>query len=632
MLDKMREGSQGIVAKSILVLIILTFAFAGVSSYLGGSGASVAATVNDKEITQASVEQAYRNERARLQEQYGEQFDLLASNPNFAQQIRAQALQTLVTEALVVQAIDDMGLRVGDEQIKNQIREMPEFQVDGKFNNEQYLALLRRANYTPAQFSSGLKQDAARRQLLTMLVGSEFVLPTEVDSANKLQAQQRIAKVLTVSASDFTETEAVTESEIQDYYNNNSQLFQYPEQVSVDYVVLDGSALTDQVTVTDEEMETYFDNHQADYQRQERRQVAHILVKGDSSASKEKAEFILTELKNGADFGKLATEKSEETYSAKNNGLLDWFEAGVMDPDFDTASFALTKEAPLSDLVKTTFGYHIIKLMDIQGAEALPFADVKGNVKIALEKEKSSELYYELQQQLSEVAFESPDNLDEAATVLDGEVLHANFFSADNAPQALSDKAVLRTLFDLNFREEGMNSELIELAENKAIVVRVNEYKEAATRPLAEVSEQITAQLNEQKARSQAELFAQLVLTKLKADESVSELLADKKVAFSSDLTFTRYSRDYDYQVIQQVFKLAKPAEDKLTRDMVTTSTGDYAIIELSKVVEAGSATTDKAIKDQVQNMLTRTTSEATYQALVAQLMENAEIKYAVVN
>lgn len=629
MLDKMREGSQGIIAKSILILVILTFAFAGVSSYLGGSGAIVAVTVNGQEISQSSVEQAYKNERARLQQQYGEQFDLLASNPNFAQQVRAQALQILITEALVVQAIEEMGLRVGDEQIKDQIRQMPEFQVDGKFNNEQYLTLLRRASYTPAQFSGSLKQDAARRQLLTMLVGSEFVLPAEVDLANELQAQQRIAKVLTVSATDFTATESITELEIQEYYVANSQLFQYPEQVSVDYVVLDAATLTDQVTVTDDELETYFDNHQSDYKRVERRKVAHILVKGDSSAAKEKAELLLADLKKGADFAKLATSSSDDAYSAKNSGLLDWFEAGVMDPDFDAASFALTKDVPLSGLVKSSFGYHIIKLMDIQESQTLPFIEVKAQVKVAVEKDKISELYYEQQQQLSEVAFESPDNLDEAAGVLNSDVLHAGFFNVDNAPQLLADKAVLRTLFDINFREEGMNSELIELAENRAIVVRVNEYKEAATRPLAEVSEQIEAQLNAQKAHSQAELFANSILSKLKAGESVAELLKNKNIEFSSELTFTRYSRDYDYQVIQQVFKLAKPADNTITRDMVTTSTGDYAIIELSKIVEIDSAAEDKTIKDQVLNMLTRSMSEATYQALVAQLRENADIKYA---
>ena len=465
MLDKMREGSQGVAAKIVLVVIILSFALAGVSSYLGGSNVAVAVLVNDQEISQQSVEQAYQNERARLQEQYGEQFEMLAANPNFAQQVRAQATQGLISEALIKQAIDEMGLRVGDEQIKNEIRNMPEFQLDGKFNNEQYLAMLRRASYTPAQFSQSLKSDLARRQLLQMLVGSEFVLPTEVDTANTLQAQQRVAKVLTVNASDFENTEAITEQQINEYYQNNSQLFQAPEQVSVNYVLLDGTSLVDQVNVSDDEIEAYYDTHQSEYQRAERRKVAHILVQGITDAANQKAVAILAELDAGADFATLATEKSDDTYSAKNNGELDWFEAGVMDPAFDKASFELTADAPVSKVVESQFGYHIIKLIDIEANKALPLADVKSRVKAALQKEKTNELYYELHQSLSEVAFESPDNLEEAAGSISAEVQSSDLFTADTAPQALANRAVLQTVFDQNFREEGMNSELIELSD-----------------------------------------------------------------------------------------------------------------------------------------------------------------------
>jgi peptidyl-prolyl cis-trans isomerase D len=628
MLDKMREGSQGPVAKTILVVIILSFALAGVSSYLGGSNVAVAVLVNDQEISQSSVDQAYQNERARLQEQYGEQFDLLASNPNFAQQVRAQATQGLISEALIAQAINDMGLRVGDEQIKNEIRNMAEFQLDGKFNNEQYLAMLRRASYTPAQFSESLKSDLARRQLLQMLVGSEFVLPTEVDIANTLQAQQRVAKVLTVSAADFENADAVTDEAINDYYQSNSQLFQAPEQVSVNYVLLDGSSLTDKVTVTDAEIEAYYDTHQSEYQRAERRKVAHILIQGVTEASKEKALAILTELNGGADFATLATEKSDDTYSAKNNGELDWFESGVMDPAFDKASFALTEAAPLSEVVESQFGYHVIKLVAIEANKALPLADVKGRVKSALQQEKKNELYYELHQSLSEVAFESPDNLEEAAGAISAEVQTSALFSADNAPQALSNKTVLQTVFGQDFREEGMNSELIELSDNQAIVVRVNEYKDAAVKPLSEVSAQIKYQLTTQKAQQLAKAFVEAVTLKLDNNESIETQLAEKNLSFSADLTFARYSREYDYQVVQALFKLAKPAEGEVSRHWVTTSTGDYAIIELSKIIETSAD--DQEAKAQIENMLARSTSDGTYQSLVAQLVANADIKYPV--
>jgi len=627
MLDKMREGSQGIAAKVILVVIILSFALAGIGGYLGGSNSYVAVLVNDQEISQQSVEQAYQNERSRLQQQYGEQFEVLASNPNFAQQVRAQATQGLISDALIAQAIDEMGLRVGDEQIKNEIRGMAEFQVDGKFNNEQYLAMLRRASYTPAQFSQSLKSDLARRQLLQMLVGSEFVLPSEVDVASKLQAQQRIAKVLTVSTTDFENGESVTDAEISEYYQNNSQLFKAPEQVSVNYVLLDGSHLVDQVTITDTEVEAYYDMHQSEYQRAERRKVAHILVQGVTDEAQKKAQAILVELNNGADFATLATDKSDDTYSAKNNGELDWFEAGVMDPAFDKASFELTDASPVSEVVESQFGYHIIKLVAIEANETLPLADVTTRVKQALQKEKTNELYYELHQTLSEVAFESPDNLEEAAGSISVEVQHSELFSADNAPQVLDNNTVLQTLFDQNFREEGMNSELIELSENQAIVVRVNDYKEAAVKPLADVTAQIKHQLSVQKAQQLAQEFVQTVIVKLDNNESIEAELAAKNLAFSTDLTFARYSREYDYQVIQELFKLAKPVNGEVTRHWVTASTGDFAIIELSKIIESAENNEAKA---QIENMLARSTSDETYQALVAQLISTADIKYPV--
>lgn len=626
MLDKMREGSQGVAAKVILGVIILSFALAGVSSYLGGSSSAVAVIVNDQEISQASVEQAYQNERASLQEQYGEQFDILAANPNFAQQVRAQATQKLISDALITQAIAEMGLRVGDEQVKDEIRKMAEFQVNGKFDNEHYLSLLRRASYTPAQFSASLKNNLARRQLLQMLVGSEFVLPQEVALVEQLQAQQRIARVLTVTSASFENGEQISSADISAYYEKNKQLYQYPEQVSADYVLLDGALLADQITISEADIEAYYDLHRSDYQRPERRKVAHILVQGDSEQAQQKAAAILAELENGADFGQLAAEKSDDSFSAKNNGELEWFERGVMDPAFDEAAFSLTKEAPLSDLVQSQFGYHIIKLLDIEESETATFADVKAQVKDALQKEKTDELYYDLLQQLGEVAFESPDSLDEAAGVINAQIQHSELFSAEQAPEVLADPAVLQTLFDSSFQDEGLNSDVIELAANKAIVVRVNEYKPAAAQPLAEVSDAIAAQLRAERAHRKAQEFVELLSTKLIAQESIEPLLAEKDLAFSDEVTFARYSRDYDYQVVEKVFKLAKPAADQVVYDWVTTSSGDFAVIELSQVIDAQPA--DDGAKAQLANILARSASEATYQAFVAQLMENAEIKY----
>lgn len=628
MLDKMREGAQGATAKIIIVVIILSFALAGVSSYLGGSNVDVAVVVNGEEISKATVEQAYQNERARLEQQYGEQFELLAATPNFNQQIRQQALQTVISERLLTQAINDMGLRIGDEQVKQEMRSMPEFQVDGNFNNEQYLSLLRRASYTPAQFSESVKQDLARRQLLTMVLGSEFSLPMEVDQANRLQAQKRVARVLTVNTDDFANTDPISEQEIATYYENNSQLFQTAEQVSVDYVVLDGSLLADQVTVSNDELENYYDLHASDYQRSEKRKVAHILLLGDTEVAKEKAQAILSKLEKGADFTQLVAENSEDSYSAKNNGELDWFERGVMDPAFDDAAFQLSLEEPLSGLVKSQFGYHIIKLVDIQESKTLPLSEVTAQVENAAKQKKMTDLYYELQQRLSEVAFEMPDNLDAAAKVVGGDVQHTELFSAAEAPELLADNAVLKVVFDSGFREDRMNSDLIELSENKAIVVHINSYQEAALKPLADVSEQITEQLQAEKAHKNTEAFVKSLMVKLKAQEPIEKLLTEKKLAFSEPLTFTRDDPELDYRVVQAVFKLAKPTVQQATYDWVTTTAGDYALIELKSVHELAPELRNGDDIQKIEQRLQRLFSESTYQALTMALMANAEIKY----
>ncbi|TEW54824.1 peptidylprolyl isomerase [Psychromonas sp. RZ22] len=628
MLERMREGSQGIVAKSILVVIILSFALAGVSGYLGSTSENAAVTVNGEAISQQSVDQAYQNERANLQQQYGEQFDLIASNPNFAQQVRAQATQTLITERLIAQAVENMGLRVSDDQVKEAIRAMPEFQVDGKFNNDVYLSLLRNNNLSPAQFSENFKRDLVRIQLLQSLVGSEFILPFEVEQADQLQGQKRVARILNIKSSKFNSEQPATEDELKAFYNDNSQLFQEPEKVSVNYILLDSTALSADVKISDEDIQHYYELHESDYQRVERRKVAHIFIQGDSAKAKAKAEAILAEVNEGADFAKLAKTKSDDAYSAKNNGELDWFERGVMDPSFDESAFALTKDAPISGVVQSEFGYHIIKLLDVQESTIQPLSEVKSQVAETLQQEKVRDVYDELYQRLSEVAFESPDNLEEASAEVGLEIQKTDLFSAENVPSELNNNAVLSKVFDHNFRQDGLNSEIIELSDSQAVVVRVNDYKAAATKPLADVSEQISLQLKEQKAANAAKEFVDSLMAKLAAGESVSSELAAKKISFDSPLTFTRYTRDHDSQIVQRLFELAKPAENKVTRDYVVTAQGDFAVIELTKVIELDASKADKETTAQLATMLERSSSEATYQALVTLLLSNAEITY----
>lgn len=322
MLEKIREGSQGVIAKGILVLVILSFAFAGVSSYLGSSSVAPAATVNGEEISTTELDQAYQSERARLEQQLGEMFDALAANDAYLASIKKGVLERLVAQKLLDQAAAEMGLRVSNAQIIEAIRQEPAFQTEGKFDNDRFEAILRQLGYQQAAFRESMRVDMTRRQLISALIGSEFVLNGEAESLAKLQGQTRDIRYLLVDAEPFLGQATVTEEEAKSFYDTNPAQFERPEMVSLEYVELNAKDLVYGIEVSDELAKTYYDEHQNQYQTAEKRLAAHILIDGSTDNAEAKAEDIHKQLENGADFAALAKSDSQDTLSGEKGGEL----------------------------------------------------------------------------------------------------------------------------------------------------------------------------------------------------------------------------------------------------------------------------------------------------------------------
>src|SRR5690606_10791131 len=211
MLEKIREGSQGIIAKSILGLVILTFALAGVGSYLNKPAETHDAEVNGEKISREDFEQAFQNGRARMQQQFGEMYAALAADSSYMSNFRSEVLENLIDEALQKQLAASMGLRVSDEQIRDAIRNMTEYPVDGQFNNDRYIALLRQAGYQPEQFRELIREQLSRNQLIIGLVGSEFATAKEMQALMKLQQQQRDISYIRFKAADFADSVSITD-------------------------------------------------------------------------------------------------------------------------------------------------------------------------------------------------------------------------------------------------------------------------------------------------------------------------------------------------------------------------------------------------------------------------------------
>ncbi|MCG9757263.1 SurA N-terminal domain-containing protein [Shewanella insulae] len=617
MLEKIREGSQGVIAKGILVVVILSFAFTGVSSYLGSSSEPSAATVNGEEISKSALEQAYQSERARLEQQLGDMYNTLASNESYLASVKQNVLERLIADKLVDQAAADLGLRVSDQQIKTAIMNEPAFQTDGQFDNDRYLALIRQLGYQANSFRDMMRGDMTRRQLVVTLVGSEFVLPGEAEYLAQIQGQTRDIRYQIVDAEPLLAGVSVSDEEANTYYQQNQSLFVRPETIALDYIELSANQLASAIQVSDEEAKTYYDENKAQYLQAEKRLAAHILVSlgDDEDAAKAKAEAILAKLQAGEDFEALAKSDSDDSFSGEQGGKLDWFEQGVMEAPFDEALFALEK-GQYSGIVKTSFGYHIVKLLDLQAASTSPFEAVKDKIVAQIQQDKAINEFYTLQQRLSDVSYEVPDTLTEAAKEVGVAVKTSPVFTRDNAPEPLNSADVIKAAFSNTVLLDGMNSDVIELGDNHVIVVRVNKHSAAGTMEFAEVKATIIERLKQDKANELARDKAQEVMAAIKGGEIPTDMIARTELS--------RGEQGIDTSIVSKAFEMAQPGSD-LVVDTAALANG-YAVVILDKVNQPESV--DESLVTALKQRLNSQYSENDYRALIAALKAQAEVVY----
>ncbi|MBL4829579.1 MAG: peptidylprolyl isomerase [Aliivibrio sp.] len=617
MMERLREGASSLAVKIILGLIIFSFVFAGVGSYLGSGSQPIAATVGDREISRNEFEQAYQNERSRMQSQLGEYFSTLLGDPQYVQQFRKTILDRMINDILLNQRAQELGLRVSDAQVRTELMKMPAFQNAGQFDKEVYASALRRAGYTPEGFAETMRQDMTRNQLLVALQSSDFTLEHEIDYLSELEVQQREIRTITFDIAQLAEQTEITEEAIKAFYDNNQSQFMRPDQVKVSYIELSGDALKSSVSVSDEDIEKYFTENQDKYSTLEKRRVSHILIQGDD---KEKAQAILDRVNNGDDFAIVAAEVSDDTFSAEKGGALDWFERGVMDPAFEKAAFELTNVNDRTELVKSAFGYHIIQLDGIEASVTKPLAEVKAGIVTALQENKAEEAFYELESTLTEVAFEMPDSLVDAAEAVNGQIKVSEFFSRSSIPQELSAPAVSQAIFSPEVREDGLNSAVIEIAPEHVIVVRVDDSRPAAVLPLVDVSDAVKAQLARNLAEQQAQTLATDTITALQS-ESGDKFLADNNLSFTDTRTIAR-----DDVLAQEVFKIAKPSESKSVYVQARDESSNIIIIALDGVLSVS----NESMKPQVSARLARSQTQQELSAVLDVLRSEQSISYPI--
>lgn len=626
MLEQIREGSQGFLAKAILVIIALTFVLAGIGSYISTDINQTAVEVNGDEISLNAVEQAYQSERARLQNQFGDAFSQLASNDEYMANLRQSVVERLIGDKLIEQQAKNLGLRVSEEQIKQAILAAPEFQIGGNFSNERYLALIRQSGFTSADFQEYMRTDMTRRQVAIALTASEFALPGESTQVLALQQQTRDGRFLQINATSFVDDVVVSDEEIKNYYETNLASFDTQEQVKLSYIEVRSNDLKAEISVSDEEISQYYQDNLDSYQTEEERRASHILVEfgDDEDAAEAKITALLARVKSGEDFAELAKAESEDVVSAELGGDLDWFSKGAFDPEFEEAVFALENINDVTDVVKSAFGFHVIKLTDVKPGSVQPLEEVTATIKTQLTQSKASEAFFSLTEELEQVAFESPDDLLDVAEIAKVEIQKTDLFDRQSAPLIFNQPTILDTIFDPDFIDEGLNSEVIEVGSEHVVVLRIDEYEAERTQSLEEVKDSIVSILNSEKAQAAAREWALTIKDDLINGADVQEKLDTKAVTWTSMSALGRFANDVPAQVTDELFKLST-GDDAESLSVIDVNFEDVALVQLEKI------NTDKPVESSqivaASERMAQQLAQSVYVELIDALKQNADIK-----
>ncbi|MGP0879926.1 peptidylprolyl isomerase [Serratia sp. CY71090] len=618
MMDNLRAAANHVVLKIILALIILSFVLTGVGNYLIGGSGDYAAKVNGQTIERAQLEQAFQSERSRMQQQLGDQFSALAGNEGYMQQMRRQVLSQLIDNMLLDQYAKKLGLAVSDDQIKDAIRKAPYFQTNGQFDNAKYLDLIGRMGYTADNFAQSMRQQLVNQQVIQAFGESGFVLPSESQAMAALVLQERDVRLATIDLKALQAKQSAGDDELKAYYDQNKNSFIAPEQVKVSYIPLDAASMQDKVKVSEEDINAYYDQHKSSYGQPERKNYSVIQLKTEAEAN-----AALDELKKGADFATLAKEKSTDIISRRTGGELGWLEPETTADELKQAN--LTEKGQLSGVVKSSVGYLIVRLNDIEPEKLKPLSEVHDAIAKQVQQEKAVDAYYALQQKVSEAATSDNESLASAEEAAGVKAAQSDWFTRDNIPAALNFKPVVQAIFDGSLIGEngapGSNSDVITVDGDRAFVVRVSGHKPEGIEPFDQVKDRVAELVKRNKALQAAKLQGEKLLVELKQGKG-DEAMKAAGLSFGAVQKMARAPEDS--QLVESVFALPRPQDGKPVYGMSQDRQDNVVLIALD-AVKPGTLPEDE-MKTFVGKMEEGATG-VSFDSLLASLRKEAKIK-----
>jgi peptidyl-prolyl cis-trans isomerase D len=623
MLQKIRESTGRWIAAGILGLIAVTFVFFGIDFSL--TGATFAAKVNGENIPLLEFER----ELQRTQNQY-QQLYPVELTPDLRRELRRSVVDRMVLAKALEQRADDVGYRVSDDRLREAIRTSAAFQVGGQFSPDVYAARLNSEGLSPTGFERLQRQQMELTELQNGILDSTFLTPAEFRQYIRIFNERRELSYALFAAQDFLDAVEVTDEQVAEHYEANAAQYMSEETVDIEYVELDKATVAAEVEVDESELEQYYEEQRERFETAEERQARHILIDvedDDDAAAAEQAEVIEERLAAGEDFAALAAELSDDAGTRDQGGDLGWIRRGLLPGAFEDTLFSM-QVGEVSAPVRSDFGYHIIRLDDIRAGQQASFDEVRDELATEYQTEQAEDRFYDRANQLDELAFDAYDELASVATELGVPLKTLMGYPRSGDATAFENNApVVQAAFDDDSIASGNNSRLIELGDDRVLVLRVTAHHPPAQLPLDEVSADIREELERAAAAGLAEMAAGALLMEL--DTGGIEDPATAAQTLGGTWQAASWVERNDGNVPTEVLAAAFAVRDASApvREVVPMASGDVAVMVLTAIEAGNPDAVSRDERDQRQQQLAQTAGIAEMNAYALDARQRAKVR-----
>lgn len=631
-MQEFRRFVRGPVGKVLLAAIILPFVISGFYGYfVGGNTGDVVAEVENTKITRGVVNQRVERVRNMLREQSPNM------NPELLDSfVRPEmVLDGIVNEQLILSAAGKSNMVFSEKQVAADIYKVPLFQEEGTFSEQRFDRELRARGMNPQSYVQGLRQDMIKEQFRAGFMQTDFSLPSELNEQRRLGEQSRDIRYAQLDIDSLRNRFTVSDEEVQTFYDENQGEFMRPEEFKVSYVELSAQEYADQVSVTDEEVKAEYDVRKSIMEEagggDAPRQVSHILIElnddRDLEQAKARAREAAKAIAGGASFADTAAQYSDDTGSAQSGGDLGVVSKGALPEEMEATITDLSPDT-VSAPVVTDAGVHLIKVTQQATATELPtLANLSGQIRVDLTKARAEALLNEDVARLEELLYEHAD-LQSPAEQVGTSVKTTDWIDLTAAEEPLSLPQVQQALNSDQVRQQGHNSDLLEIDATHYIAVRIAEDKPAEPMPLEEVSFAIRERLKGERAMDQVQQLVEKAETSIKEGADLESVAALFEVEIEEQEGLQRGGAEPAMEVVNAAFSAPRFSEGEASPVAVTRlGNGSVVAHQVIRVADGNAEPLSDAQQQAALVELGNVEGQRNFRQVVALLREEGDVE-----